>query len=79
MGGVDARCIRLYANRMRITVNLPDGLLERAREKLGAKTKTETIVVSLEELIRHRRIEHLKSMMGKADFDIDIDASRRRP
>lgn len=65
--------------RMRTTLDLPDGLVEEARVLLGFKSKTDTVVLSLKELIRRRRIEDLKSLMGKVNLEIDLPASRRRP
>lgn len=64
---------------MRTTLDLPDGLVEQARDLLGFKSKTDTIVLSLQELIRKRRIEDLKKLMREVELDIDIGKSRRRP
>jgi len=63
---------------MRTTLDIPDDLLEEARTLLGIKSKTDTIVLSLRELIRRRRIEDLKAMMGRVQLDVDLAASRRR-
>lgn len=63
---------------MRTTLDLPAGLVEEARALLGFKSKTDTIVLSLRELIRRRRIDDLKAMMGKVHLDIDLATSRRR-
>ena len=63
---------------MRTTLDLPNELLEEARKLLGFKSKTDTIVVSLQELIRRKRIEELKSLAGKIELEIDLDQSRRR-
>jgi len=63
---------------MRTTLDIPDDLLEEARTLLGIKSKTDTIVLSLRELIRRRRIEDLKAMMGRVQLDVDLTASRRR-
>jgi len=71
--------IRFYINRMRTTLDLPDPLIEEARHLLGFKSKTDTVVFSLTELIRRKRIEHLKEMMGHIRLEIDIPRSRRRP
>jgi hypothetical protein len=46
---------------------------------LGFKSKTDTIVLSLSELVRRRRIEELKSLMGRIDLGVDLERSRRRP
>jgi hypothetical protein len=64
---------------MRTTLDIPEPLIEEARRLLGFKSKTDTVVVSLQELIRRRRIEELKSILGSVRLEIDIPRSRRRP
>ncbi|HVY36654.1 MAG TPA: type II toxin-antitoxin system VapB family antitoxin [Polyangia bacterium] len=64
---------------MRTTLDLPDDLLNEARRILGFKSKTDTVILSLTELVRKRRIDELKGLLGHVDFDIDINRSRRRP
>ncbi|HEX9724240.1 MAG TPA: type II toxin-antitoxin system VapB family antitoxin [Vicinamibacteria bacterium] len=64
---------------MRTTLDIPEPLIEEARRLLGFKSKTDTVVVSLQELIRRRRIEELKDMMGHIRLEIDVPESRRRP
>jgi Arc/MetJ family transcription regulator len=64
---------------MRTTLDIPEELIEEARRILGFKSKTDTIVLSLKELIRRRRIEDLKELMGSIDLKIDVATSRRRP
>jgi Arc/MetJ family transcription regulator len=64
---------------MRTTLDIPEDLLEEARRVLGFKSKTDTVVLSLQELIRRRRIEELKRLMGSVELEIDLPASRRRP
>ncbi len=64
---------------MRTTLDIPEALIEEARRLLGFKSKTDTIVVSLRELIRRRRIEELKALLGQIELDVDIPTSRRRP
>lgn len=64
---------------MRTTLDIPAPLIEEAQRLLGFKSKTDTVILSLQELIRRRRIEELKAMMGSVKLDIDIPASRRRP
>lgn len=65
--------------RMRTTLDLPEDLLEEARTTLGFKSKTDTVVMALRELLRRRRIEDLKSLMGKVQLEVDVPTSRRRP
>jgi len=64
---------------MRTTLDLPIELLEEARTALGFKSKTDTIVLALRELVRRRRIDELKDLLGHVELNIDIPASRRRP
>ena len=63
---------------MRTTLDLPDELLEEARTGLGFKSKTDTIVLALRELVRRQRLDELKALMGHVRLDLDLDASRRR-
>ncbi len=63
---------------MRTTLDIPEPLIEEARQLLGFKSKTDTIVVSLQELIRRKRIDQLKAMMGHVKLEIDVPKSRRR-
>jgi Arc/MetJ family transcription regulator len=64
---------------MRTTLDLPGDLLEEARTTLGFKSKTDTVVMALRELLRRRRIEDLKGLLGRVQLDVDVPASRRRP
>lgn len=63
---------------MRTTLILPEDLIVAAREATGLKSKTETVVYALKEVIRRKRIEDLKSMFGKVDINIDLDKTRGR-
>ncbi len=64
---------------MRTTLDIPEPLLEEARQRLGFKSKTDTVVVALKELVRRDRIEELKELMGKVRLEVDLPKSRRRP
>jgi hypothetical protein len=64
---------------MRTTLDLPDGLVDEARTAVGFKSKTDTVVFALKEVVRRSRVEELKSMFGKVKIDLDIPKSRRRP
>jgi len=65
--------------RMRTTLDLPEGLVDEAREATGLATKTDVIVFALREVVRRKRLEQLKGMFGTTTIDIDIARSRRRP
>jgi hypothetical protein len=63
---------------MRVTLDIPAPLLHEARKLLGCKSKTETVVQSLRELVRRRRIGALKELLGRVQLDVDLPRSRRR-
>lgn len=63
---------------MRTTLDIPEPLIEEARQLLGFKSKTDTVVLSLQELIRCKRIDELRAMMGNVRLEIDVPKSRRR-
>jgi Arc/MetJ family transcription regulator len=64
---------------MRTTLDLPDGLIDEAREAMGFKSKTDTVVFALKEVVRRKRLAELKAMFGRVNIDIDVARSRRRP
>ena len=64
---------------MRTTLDLPADLLADAQRTLGFKSKTDTIIVALRELVRRQRVSALKDLLGKVELDVDIPRSRRRP
>jgi len=66
-------------NRMRTTLDLPADLVEEARNALGFKSKTDTVVLALREVVRRSRLDDLKALMGRVHLDIDVPRSRRRP
>ena len=64
---------------MRTTLDLPAELLNEAQQLLGFKSKTDTVVLSLRELIRRKRIDELRELLGAVTLDVDVPRSRRRP
>lgn len=65
--------------QMRTTLDIPESLLEEARKLLGFKSKTDTVILSLRELVRRRKVESLKDLLGHVRLDVDLPKSRRRP
>lgn len=63
---------------MRTTLDLPEDLVEEARAALGYKSKTDTIIFALKEIVRHQRIDHLKELMGKIEFEFDPTELRNK-
>ncbi|MGH7557610.1 MAG: type II toxin-antitoxin system VapB family antitoxin [Gemmatimonadota bacterium] len=64
---------------MRTTLDIPEELIDEARRLLKFKSKTDTVILALRELIRRRRLEELKDLMGSVRLDLDLPESRRRP
>jgi Arc/MetJ family transcription regulator len=64
---------------MRTTLDIPDDLLREAQRLPGFKSKTDVVVLSLRELVRRRRLEGLKELLGDVTLDVDVARSRRRP
>jgi Arc/MetJ family transcription regulator len=63
---------------MRTTLDLPEDTLEEARRASGLRTKRETVIAGLEELIRKSKREELRGLAGKIRLNIDLTRSRER-
>lgn len=61
---------------MRITLNIPEELLEEAHRLSRSKTKTETIVRALREYVRQLRVNKVLSYAGKLQMTDDWDIIR---
>jgi Arc/MetJ family transcription regulator len=57
--------------RMRTTLDLPETLVEDARTALGYKSKTDTVVFALKEVVRRSKLDDLKALFGKVTFEVD--------
>ena len=62
---------------MRTTLDLPEGLVDEARTSLGYSSKTDTVVFALREVVRRSRLEELKTLMRRVEFDVDPAAVRK--
>jgi hypothetical protein len=63
---------------MRTTLDLPEGLVEEARDAIGFKSKTDTVVFALKEVIRRKRKDELKDYITRMQFDFDPTELRKR-
>jgi len=63
---------------MRTTLDLPEPLIEEARNSLGFRSKTDTVIYALREVVRRGRADELKSLLGKIHFEFDPTELRRR-
>jgi len=64
---------------MRTTLDLPESLVDDARAVLGFKSKTDTVVHALKEVVRRSKTEELKALFGKVTFDVDPATLRGKP
>jgi hypothetical protein len=63
---------------MRTTMYVPVELLEEARTALGFRSKTDTVVHALREVVRRSRADELKALIGKVEFEFDPSALRQK-
>jgi hypothetical protein len=63
---------------MRTTLDLPVGLVEEARDAIGFKSKTDTVVFALKEIVRRGRMDQLKDFITKMEFDFDSTELRQK-
>jgi Arc/MetJ family transcription regulator len=63
---------------MRITIDIPESLLEAARRACHARSKRDAVVAGLEELVKKAQREELWSLGGKLDLKVDLQRSRKR-
>jgi Arc/MetJ family transcription regulator len=63
---------------MNTTVDLPDDLIEEAMQLTAIKTKSEVIILALQELIKKNKVAELRTYKGKIDLDINLDLLRDR-
>lgn len=54
---------------MRTTVTLDEALVREIMKVTAAKTKTAAVTAALREHARRSRIDQLRSLLGKIDFD----------
>ena len=62
---------------MRTTLDIPADLLEEAQRLAGTSSKTATVVCSLQELIRVRRLRELRRLRGRLPLELDLPTLRR--
>ena len=64
---------------MRSTIEIDDTLLREAQQLTGIRTKKELVNLSLRELVRRKRLEHLLSLYGTSPIDLtpeDVESFR---
>jgi Arc/MetJ family transcription regulator len=61
---------------MKTTLNIPEDLIKKAMSLAKHKTKTETVIVALQEYVRQKKIEKILQHQGKLQFDKTWEKSR---
>lgn len=63
---------------MRTTLDIPAGLVEEARDAIGFKSKTDTVVFALKEIVRRKRKDELKDLITKWEWTFDPTEIRKK-
>ena len=64
--------------RMRTTLDIPPGLVEEARDAIGFKSKTDTVVFALKEIVRRSQVQDLKKLITRLDYEFDPTLIRKK-
>ena len=54
---------------MRTTIDIDPKLLAEAEKMLGESSPSRTVNVALRELVRRRKLQELRQLLGKIDLD----------
>ena len=63
---------------MRTTLDIPEGLINKALKITRSRTKTDLIKLALENIIQKDKIQVLKKFRGKVNLDINLNSLRKR-
>jgi len=63
---------------MRATVTIEKDKLDILVKETKSKSKTSAVKIAIEEYLRRKKIEKIKSMKGKLQFDMTADEIRHR-
>lgn len=62
---------------MRTTLDIPEDLMKEAQKLSGAKTKTTTVCLALQEYIRRKKLKSILDYQGKIDLDLTTESIRK--
>ncbi len=63
---------------MKITIEIPEDLMNEAVRVTQARTKTALFKSALYNIIQKNKIKSLKNYKGKVDLNIDLNSARDR-
>lgn len=61
---------------MRATVTIDKEILDKLKKYTGAKSKASAVKIAIEDYMRRKKIEKIKSMKGKLEFTMTADEIR---
>ena len=61
----------------RTTITLSQKLVDELLKVTQAKNKTQAVISAIEQEIRRRKLERIKSMAGHMDFELEAEELRR--
>ena len=61
---------------MRATVTMEKDVLERLVKETKAKSKASAVKQAVNEYLRRKKIDRIRSLKGKLEFDVDAEALR---
>jgi hypothetical protein len=61
---------------MRATVTMEKDLLERLVKETNAKTKASAVKQAINEYLRRRKVDKIRSLKGKLEFDLEAEELR---
>jgi len=61
---------------MKTTLNIPEDLIKKAMSLAKHRTKTETVIVALQEYVRQKKVEKILEHQGKLQFEDTWEKSR---
>ena len=63
---------------MRTSMNIPPELLDKAQKLSHSKTKTQVVILALEEFIQRRKIQELMELKGSLKEDYSYKKYRKK-
>jgi Arc/MetJ family transcription regulator len=67
---------RTEASTMRFSIDLPEALLDEVQQATNARTRSEALVIALEDYVRRQKRARVVAAAGSMDVDVDGRAVR---
>jgi hypothetical protein len=61
---------------MKTTLNIPEDLIKTAMSLAKNRTKTQTVIIALQEFVRRKKVDKILSHQGNLQFDDTWEKSR---